>query len=170
MPDFKYSSLPSAAKPSIYLCHRATRVMEGGKTGEKERKKQETCSGNGEAGQELNSRECSMIIWLIFEYCISCGFSAAWQNPQWHNEVTFHHHYTGMCSCFMPANFFLIQWGNKNIFFPPLILKIINTWQSLRGIILPEEIKALKHLHVGREICQYFSNLIITVCAHEGTL
>ncbi len=46
MPDFKYSSLPSAANPSIYLCHCGTQVMEGGngKSGKKARKrmKQET--------------------------------------------------------------------------------------------------------------------------------
>lgn len=29
MPNFKYSSLPWAASPSVYLCHRATAVMGG---------------------------------------------------------------------------------------------------------------------------------------------
>lgn len=50
MPDFKYSSLPSAAKHSIYLCHRSIQVMEGGdgetekEVRKKKKKEKEACT------------------------------------------------------------------------------------------------------------------------------
>jgi len=57
MPDVKYSSLPSSAKPSIYLCHCTTQMMEGGegemvKKERKKKKQQTTCSSNGKAEQD----------------------------------------------------------------------------------------------------------------------
>lgn len=76
MPDFKYSSLPSAAKSSIYLCHRSIGVMEGGdgETGKKEKKKneQETCSSNG-----VKLLGVLNVYLINFKYYIICSILGA---------------------------------------------------------------------------------------------
>lgn len=76
MPNFKYSSLPSAASPSIYLCHRATPVMGGDgnfqRMGERGENKK-TCQSNGETvWAETEHLGVLHVHPISFEYHISC--------------------------------------------------------------------------------------------------
>lgn len=80
-----FLQLPTPLSISVIAPHEwwkegvESRERKEGKT-----KKQEACSSNGEAEQELSSRECSMIIWLILSPILVAFF---WLLDKTHNDI-----------------------------------------------------------------------------------